>query len=151
MIVAGTGHREQFCEDESIVRRKIRTALEYSGADTVISGMASGFDLWLGDEAILLGIEVWAARPWRKHSAGKSNNELYAQVLAGASEVINVIDQDKYPGVWVYHARDKWMVDHATHLLAYLNPAAESGGTFGTVKYARGKVPIRNIFEAPPY
>jgi len=151
MIVAGTGHRPEFSEDEKIVRTKARVALEGSGADTFICGMAAGFDLWAGDEALLLGIEVIAARPWRGHSAGKKYAELYASVLDRASEVVNVVDQDKYPGVWVYHARDKWMVDHATHVLAYLNPATKNGGTFGTVEYARGKVPIRNIFVAPPY
>jgi hypothetical protein len=102
MIIAGTGHRPKDCEPEDEVRTKIRAALlEFPGA-TVITGMAAGFDLFLGLEAIELGHPTWAARPW-----------------AG----------------------------HTSHVLAYLNPLATKGGTYGTVQYAKkvGK-PVRNIY-----
>jgi hypothetical protein len=151
MIIAGTGHRPEDAEDEAIVRQKARTALQYSGASVFICGMAAGFDLWAGDEARQLGIEIWAAKPWTGHTWRKRDAEQYALLIASASRVVNVVEQEKYPGVWVYHNRDKWMVDNATHILAYLNPAAKSGGTYGTVQYARGKKPIRNIYEAPPF
>jgi len=151
VIIAGTGHRPTDCEAEEIVRTKARAALQYSGADTFICGMAAGFDLWAGDEARLLGIEVWAARPWAGHKARKADVELYQRIYDAAAKVINVDPATEYPGVWVYHNRDKWMVDHATHILAYLHPDARAGGTYGTVKYAKGKKPIRNIYTAAPF
>lgn len=151
MIIAGTGHRPEDAENETIVRQKVRTALGYSGARTFICGMAAGFDLWAGDEALGLGLDVWAAKPWTGHTWRKADAALYSKIIANASRVINVVEQDSYPGVWVYHNRDKWMVDNATHILAYLNPATTRGGTYGTVQYARGKKPIRNIYEAAPF
>jgi hypothetical protein len=39
------------------------------------------------------------------------------------------------------------MIDHCTHVLAYLNPLATRGGTYGTVQYAlKQKRPIRYIY-----
>lgn len=151
MIIAGTGHRPEDAEAENVVRTKARVALQSSGAEVFICGGASGFDLWAGDEARLLGIEVWFAKPWTGHTFRKADAALYASLVEAAGRVINVVEQDTYPGVWVYHNRDKWMVDNCTHVLAYLHPDARSGGTYGTVQYARGKKPIRNIYEAAPF
>jgi len=151
MIVAGTGHRPEDAEAEEVVRTKARAALRYSGAHVFICGMAAGFDLWAGDEARLLGMEVWAAKPWAGHGPRKEDEQLYAGIIEAASRVVNVVDQDEYPGPSSYHARNHWMVDNATHVLAYLNPLARAGGTYQCVKYARGKKPIRNIFLAAPF
>ena len=151
MIVAVTGHRSEDAEPEEVVRCKLRTALRYSGADTVICGMANGVDLWAGSEAVLLGIEVWAAKPWAGHRPRKDDERLYASVIEAASRVVNVTEREEYPGPWVYQVRNKWMVDNATHVLAYLNPEATSGGTWNCVEYARGKRPIRNIYTAAPF
>ncbi len=152
MIVAGTGHRPENCESEADVRIKSRVKLEYTeGVEVFICGMASGFDLWAGDEALNLGIEVWAARPWAGHTARKADRELYAKVLGGASRVINVHESKDYPGVFVYHDRDKWMVNNADVVMAYWN-GYEKGGTYTTRQYAKkvGK-PITNIYWDPPF
>lgn len=152
MIIAGTGHRPEDTEGETIVRTKARTALRYSPVDVFICGMAAGFDLWAGDEARLLGIEVWAARPWASHGPRSGDEELYEAVLNHASKVVNVVDSANYPGPHCYHLRNHWMVDNASHILSYLNPEKLRGGTFECVKYARGKEkPIRNIWVAPPF
>jgi len=152
MIVAGTGHRPENAEDETIVRTKARVKLQYTeGVTSFICGMAAGFDLWAGDEALNLGLEVIAARPWAGHTWRKSDRELYERVLAGASRVVNVVESEDYPGVYVYHARDKWMVDNADVVMAYWN-GWEKGGTYGTVEYARKKKkPITNIYMSPPF
>lgn len=151
MIIALTGHRSDKCEPESIVRQKVRTALRYSGAKTVISGMANGLDLWGADEALGLHIPVWCARPWRGHKARKGDEELYERILSNAEKIIDVTDYDRYPGSWVYPKRNEWMVDNATHVLAYMDPCTSGGGTFHCVNYARGKKPIRNIYLAAPF
>ncbi len=149
--VAGTGHRSENCEDESIVRTKIRVKLQYTaGITTVVTGMANGYDLWLGDEALLLGIEVIAARPWAGHQPRKEDRELYDRIIAAASRVVNVNESQKYPGAWCYQKRNEWMVDHADAVMAYWD-GTEDGGTWNCIEYARGKKPIANIYYDPPF
>jgi hypothetical protein len=150
ITLAGTGHRPQDCEDEAIVRLKIRVGLERSGANCVVSGMASGYDLWLADEARLLGLEVWSARPWSTHKPNKGDEELYARILAYASRVVVIIESDKFPGNYAYFQRNHWMVDNADRVMAYWN-GKQSGGTYECVEYARGKKPIRNIYHDAPF
>lgn len=155
MIVAGTGHRPEDCEDELGVRTKARVALEYRGADIFICGMAAGYDLWAGDEARKLGLEIWAAKPWRGHGPRKGDEELYQGIIEHASKVVNVVDQDEFPGAWCYHKRNEWMVDNCTHLMAYWN-GKEKGGTFACLNYAKSldeavRPKIRNIYHDPPF
>lgn len=151
IIIAGTGHRPEDSEAENIVRTKARVALQSSGADVFICGGASGFDLWAGDEARLLGIDIWFAKPWKGHTARVKDRELYQALIDSAARVIDVSPDEDFPGAWCYHKRNHWMVDNATHVLAYLNPEATRGGTLECVKYARGKKPIRNIYTAAPF
>lgn len=147
MILAGTGHRPEGCESEDVVREKIRHALVDSGAATVITGMAAGFDLYLGLEALSLGIEVWAARPWAGHAPRASDFIPYGDIVTRASRVIAVDPSMNYPGPWVYQKRNEWMVDNATHLLAYWNGTTR-GGTYNCLTYAMKKqVPYRNIYD----
>jgi uncharacterized phage-like protein YoqJ len=146
IILAGTGHRPEDCESEMTVRSKISEALKDLCPQTVITGLAAGFDLWLGREALDLGIEVIAARPWKTHGPRIADRELYSRVLAGASRVVDVVDAESYPGPWVYHKRNEWMVDNATHLLAYWSGKTH-GGTYNCVKYAmKQQIPMRNIY-----
>jgi uncharacterized phage-like protein YoqJ len=151
LIVCGTGHRPEDCEDEKIVRLKARLKLRHNNVDTFISGMAAGFDLWAADEARLLGIEIWAARPWKGHKARKGDEELYAQIIESASRVIDVVEQEEYPGAWVYPKRNHWMVDNSNAVMAYWS-GKESGGTWECVSYARKQdAKIANIYHDPPF
>ena len=149
--MAGTGHRPEDCEDEVIVRTKARTKLRYSGATVFICGMAAGLDLWAADEARLLGIEVWAAKPWAGHTPRKGDEQLYATIIEHASKVVNVVESDEFPGAWCYHKRNEWMVDHADVVMAYWN-GKESGGTFACRNYAKKvEKPVANIYFDPPF
>lgn len=157
MIIAGTGHRPEDAEGEVIVRTKARTKLRYpnklgKSVTVFICGLASGFDLWAGDEARLLGLEVWAAKPWAGHEPRREDAELYRRILAYASRVVNVDESKDYGGPWVYHKRNEWMVDNADAVMAYLNPEKNKGGTYACVQYAR-KVgrPVANIYCDPPF
>lgn len=146
MIIAITGHRSEDCESESVVRQKLRAAFEDASPDAVIVGMANGVDLWAGAEAIGLGIDVIAARPWATHAPRKDDAELYALVTNGASRVVVVDEAESYLGPWLYHKRNEWMVDNATHVLAYWS-GKKSGGTYACLRYAmRTQKPIRNIY-----
>lgn len=149
MIIALTGHREEDCISEEHVRERVRETVREIGADSitaVITGMANGFDLWGGTEFVRLGIPVWAARPWSTHGPRTSDVELYAEVIEAAERVVVVTETDEYPGPWVYHKRNEWMVDHADRVLAYWS-GKERGGTYACIKYARKQdVKIRNIY-----
>jgi uncharacterized phage-like protein YoqJ len=146
MILAVTGHRPQDCEDEETVRRKLRNNLDPIGTSVLICGMAAGVDLWAADEARLLGIEVWAAKPWTTHGPSRGDEELYATIIDYASKVVNVTESDTYPGPWCYHKRNEWMVDHATNVLTYWS-GKQSGGTYACLNYAKKKeVPVRNVY-----
>lgn len=148
MIIAFTGHRSEVI-DEDTARSNVRRKLQETGPasiEAVVCGMANGFDLWAGDEALALRIPVWAAKPWAGHKPRRGDVELYAKIIAGASRVINVSDADAYPGPWIYQVRNEWMVDNATHILAYYN-GAPKGGTFNCLKYAdKKKKPVRNVY-----
>lgn len=155
MLIAGTGHRpEDMPESENWVRFKIRTKLEHTlnnqPIDVVISGMASGYDLWLADEALNLGIDVVAAKPWAGHKPRKADRELYESVIERAGFVVDVHEAEKYPGPWVYHDRNHWMVENATHLLAYYT-GKEEGGTYECWTYAEGRIPRYNCIGDPPF
>lgn len=153
MIVAGTGHRPEQCEDEGVVRLKASIKLrDTEGVETFISGMAAGFDLWAADEAIDLGIPVIAARPWAGHKPRNGDEELYQKVLDNAIEIVDVMDAERYPGPQVYDLRNQWMVDNATHLMAYWS-GVEKGGTWNCVQYARDQdhIKIANIYWDPPF
>lgn len=149
MIIAVTGHRSEDCgADETTVRGRLREALVRAPSaedHVVICGMANGVDLWAGDEARILGYDVWAAKPWAGHQPRRADRELYARIIAHASRVVNVVESLEYPGAWCYQKRNEWMVDHATHVLAYWS-GKEKGGTYNCIKYARGKKPIRNVY-----
>lgn len=146
MIITVTGHRPEGCEDEEVVRRKIRNALDPDRISVLINGLAAGVDLWAADEAIGLGLEVWSARPWAGHGPRKGDEELYARVIENSSKVVNVVEQDAYPGPWVYYKRNEWMVDHATHILTYHN-GSQKGGTAACLRYARKQErPVKNVY-----
>lgn len=147
MIIAVTGHRSEDCgKPEEQVRASLREAFLDAKPSTVIVGMANGVDLWAGDEALDLGMEVWAAKPWKGHKSRRDDVVIYAKVIDGASRVIDVDDSLSYPGPWVYQKRNEWMVDHATHVLAYWS-GKMSGGTYNCLKYAmKTETPIRNIY-----
>lgn len=161
LIVAGTGHRPEDAEPETFVRVKVATKFRYTDKkiDAFITGMAAGFDLWAADEAHEQGIDLIAAVPWKGHTPRKDDEELYAHILSVAKEVVYVHDseglsqaENGYPGHWVYHKRNEYMVDRADLVLAYWNPNKEFGGTFQCYKYAKeqGK-PIANIWWDPPF
>lgn len=145
MIVAFTGHRPEDCRSEEDVRSRFRSTLQETNPNTVITGMAAGVDLWAADEARLLGIEIWAARPWSTHRPRHADLLLYTTILDAASKVVVVTKTDEYPGPWVYHKRNEWMVDNATHVLAYWS-GKKVGGTFACINYAHGRKPVRNVY-----
>jgi uncharacterized phage-like protein YoqJ len=157
MIVCGTGHRPEDSEPEGIVRLKAATKLRYTpGVQQFVTGMAAGFDLWAGDEARMLGIDIVCAVPWRGHEPRVADRKLYSELMAAAKTIKYVLDEEDYPGPWVYQKRNEWMVDNSEAVMAYWS-GVEKGGTWNCVKYARAQkkkrpeLKITNIYNDPPF
>jgi uncharacterized phage-like protein YoqJ len=144
-IVAFTGHRPEDCRSEEDVRRRFRDSLDTLKVSTIITGMAAGVDLWAADEARMLGIKIWCAKPWAGHSSRWGDEELYQRIIDAASRVVNVVDYQIYPGPWCYQKRNEWMVDHADRVLAYFS--GKNGGTYNCLKYAiKMERPWENLY-----
>lgn len=145
MIIAGTGHRNNKLSDPSLVRKRIAHTLFEVKPDVVISGMAAGFDLMLAHEAIHVGIDVWAARPWAGHKPAPEDYVLYHSILDHAAKIVAVDPSFSYAGPWVYQKRNEWMVNEADKILAWWD--GSPSGTANCIKYANrvGK-PVRNIY-----
>lgn len=144
--VAITGHRpERVAKFEPVVRQALRVAYEDLGAYRVIQGMAAGVDLWAASEAFHAGIPFVAARPWAGHTPRRLDKVAYAMALKHADEVVDVDPAKDYPGPWVYHNRNHWMVDRCNTLIAVWD-GSENGGTYECLSYARKmKTPIYRI------
>jgi uncharacterized phage-like protein YoqJ len=144
--VAITGHRpEKVAQYEAIIRQALRVAYEDLGAYRVIQGMAAGVDLWAASEAFHAGIPFVAARPWAGHKPRRLDRVAYEMAMKHADEVVDINPAVDYPGPWVYHDRNHWMVNRANVLVAVWN-GDEKGGTYEAVSYARKmKTPIYRI------
>ena len=146
---AFTGHRPEklpWGDDESdprclALRRRIADALERAydeGFRHFLCGMAQGCDLYFCEEVQNLkrvrdGVTLEAALPYADHaSRWKSpQREKYLELLEGCNN-IKVVTPLYSPGCML--TRDRYLVDHASLLLAAYNGAP--GGTKYTVEYA---------------
>lgn len=154
MIIAGTGHRPKYCPCKykdphpwlTELRASIHNAFS-SDITAVISGMAIGWDTWLAQEALNAGIPVHAYVPFKGQGSKwptASRNE-YERILSLSDKVIYCAEEyDR----GVFLLRDRMMVDAADQMWALLNPAAESGGTHYTVKFAESQgVSVTNFWR----
>lgn len=155
-IVAGTGHRPDklWIGDYSghhklnplraWVRAQTRTKLLELRPIHVISGMALGFDQDLADVCVDMGIPFIAAVPCEGQDSQwpPEARHHYQKLLKLAYEVVMVT-----PGPyerWKMQARNEWMVDHCSDLIACFD--GSQGGTAGTVNYAdKLRRPIHRI------
>lgn len=142
MIIAGTGHRPNKLGGYGwdIAQRMVRIAGEYLDElkpDTVISGMALGWDMALAAAAMTRGIEWWAYIPFRGQEKmwPPSSQEVYRDLLSRAHSV-HIVCPGEY-AAWKMQKRNEEMVDHATHVLALWN-GDKSGGTWNCLEYAYG-------------
>lgn len=154
MNLAGTGHRPNklgkpgtsgYSSDiERAMSHSITDALTNSGVrisqlDSVISGMALGFDTALAQWALDQGVPLIAAVPFEGQESRwpKSSQDRFHSILDRATQVVHVCE----PGyaAWKMQQRNMWMVDRADVVLALWN--GTPGGTANCVNYAekRGK------------
>ena len=108
-----------------------------------ISGMSRGVDIWAAEIVLDLretlpnrNLQLWAAVPYDRQALSWSISEQarYRRILERADSVER-LSQDYYNGC--LQKRNRWMVDHATHLIAVYD--GQPGGTKSTLDYARRK------------
>ena len=142
-IIAGTGHRPKWmpCKyDEShewahTIKTELREGLKDLKPKAVISGMAIGWDMWLAEAAISVGVPLWAYIPFRgqgKNWPTVSQNR-YNRILKNAEKVIHTSEEYSKNCFFI---RDEKMIDDCTLVFALHNEEIKRGGTFYTVNYA---------------
>lgn len=143
--VSITGHRPEAIDDMVWVRAAIKQAYADMQATKVIQGMAAGVDLWSAAEAWNSKIPFVAAKPWAGHTPRIADRKAYEWVVANAVEVVAVSSAEAFPGNFIYHTRNKYMVDNADAVLAVWDGSLR-GGTYACFQYAvqQGK-PIYRI------
>ena len=143
MIIAGTGHRPDRLGgygpevDQWLHTLCVRELMALK-PETVISGMAVGFDQALASAAIHLDIPFLAYIPFEGQESKwpESSKKRYFDLLSKAKGILYCSP----PGyaVWKMHKRNHQMVDDCDKVLALWN-GNPFGGTFECVTYAQSK------------
>ena len=141
--VCFTGHRpEKLALSENEVKERLSEQIRKAvseGYTAFITGMAKGVDLWAGQIVADLQdsgseIRLIAASPYEGFGKGWSPEwrSLYLETLERA-DLVHYVCSEYNKGCFM--ARNKWMVDHSSLVLAVYN--GEKGGTRNTIDYAR--------------
>lgn len=149
-----TGHRPikfEFGYDEQyetctrlkiVLAREIKAMID-AGITTFYTGMALGADMWCAEIVLSfkrdlpeLGIELIAVIPYEEQAAKWSAEyrKRYFNILDDVQEAI-LISQFYTPDCKV--RRNRYMVDHSTHLIAVYN--GSKGDTHNTLEYTKSK------------
>lgn len=160
MIVAGTGHKPKFCPCKYkknhpwLQNLQGRLKVYLSGLDKMTSGRiivrsggAIGWDTWLAQTALHLGLELHLYLPFLEQGSQwpSDSRAEYEQIKELATKV-NFASETYYPRV--FHDRDKQMIEGSDQVVSLLNPQADSGGTYYTVGEAkRLNIPVINFWK----
>ena len=154
MIIAGTGHRPQFCPCGFVdphpwidsLKNNMSDKLKLFNVKIIISGGAIGLDTWIAELALHLEIPLHMYVPFKTQGSNwpAAARKRYDSILERAT-VIRYVSEDYSKGAFL--KRDRAMVDAADHIFSLLNPLANSGGTYYTVEYAKEKnKPVTNFW-----
>lgn len=148
---AFTGHRPRALPwggDESdprclAAKKQLDEAVERAyeqGYRHFICGMAQGSDLYFGEAVVRLRLihpelTLEGAVPFPeqcKHWPREDQHRYYD--LLDQCDMETLIQQSYTP--YCMHRRNRYMVDHASRLIALYNGLGKRGGTFSTLQYA---------------
>lgn len=132
--IAITGHRVGKINNPVRVQRFLAEKLSAAQPEAVYCGMANGVDLWAGEIALELGLNVMACVPWAGHKPGKGDEKVYQRIINEAWDIFVLDESFEYAGPWVYQNRNRFMVDHADKVLSVWD--GTTGGTNNCVRYA---------------
>lgn len=144
MIVAGTGHRPKFLPclyNENHpwlleLKGKTKNTLELLKVENVITGCALGWDTWLAEVAMELGIKVHCYVPFRGQGGNwPASSKARLDKIIENCHVLLYLSKDYTKDCFL--KRDRAMVEDADLMLALWNPEITSGGTYYTVQYAK--------------
>ena len=156
MKIAGTGHRPDKLGGYSVevYEAVFEVALGYlrqTKPESVISGMALGWDQALAEAALMLHIPFDAYIPFegQERKWPVKSQRFYRALMANARTVVNCGNDDNYAS-WKMQVRNERMVDaldqEGDRLVALWN-GDEHGGTFNCIQYAKTKdVRIVNLW-----
>lgn len=97
--------------------------------------MAMGADLLAAQLCIKLEIPYIGVKPWAGHHNTIPDKQLYQTIVNNSQQIVTLNPSNQFPGNYIYHERNHYMVDNADIIIALLNTGA-TGGTAATVKYA---------------
>ena len=151
MKVAITGHRPDKLGNWHQVADAILKGLYSLSADHVYIGMAPGADLLAARGCIFSSIPYTAVVPWNGHRKTIPAEWLddYDGALYKANYTEVLSDAIDYEGPWLFHNRNKFMVDHADVVLAIWD-GSDKGGTASTVKYAKSPKVDKPVYVIHP-
>lgn len=141
-VMMGTGHRPPKLGGYILpnptykyVCQQTEKFLLQEKPDKVISGMALGFDMWLANVAILLGIPFIAAVPFagQEKAWPDKSQRVFNKLLEKAAEVV-IVSEGGYTAAKM-QVRNEWMVDRADKVIAVWD--GTPGGTGNCVEYAK--------------
>ena len=124
------------------------------GADTFISGMARGVDIWACEIIMMLkrslALKLVCIIPFKGQDEKWDENwkRRYHEILSTADETI-VLNEVYHPGCFAQ--RNKKMVDMSDLIIAVYKPES-AGGTAQTIAYATKKnkavkiIPVKKAF-----
>lgn len=126
------------------VKQELAEYCRKHNIDTIVSGMALGFDQLGAQVAIENGLKLVAAVPVESQDSRWSDEqkEEYRWLLANADKIIIVNDGEYDP--YMMQIRNQWMVNNSDSVFALWD--GSEGGTGNCVKYAeRRNKPIKKI------
>lgn len=149
MIVAGTGHRPKYCPCKYKAKhpwlKDLKNRLEFylKSLDTLNSdgiivraGGAIGWDTWLAQTALDLGLELHLYLPFEgQEQKWPSDSREEYQRIRSLADKVNFTAERYYPKVFFH--RDRQMIEGSDQVVSLLNPVVETGGTFYTVNEAK--------------
>ncbi len=142
MRLAGTGHRSQKIGGFILpnptyiyICQQIEKHLKELKPDSVISGGAIGFDQYLANVAINLGIPLTIAVPFKGQELKwpEKSQKQYHKLLNKASDIVIVSDGGY--SAQKMRIRNEWMINNCDIVLACWD--GSKGGTFNCINYAK--------------
>ena len=138
-----TGHRPQkLCRPVDDIKVDLENAILTAindGYTTFITGMAYGTDIWAGNIVVRLkdrfpDLKLIAAVPFPEFSEKWDDEwkDRYNRLIERA-DLVKIIAPEYNDAA--YQARNQWMVDHSSKVIAVYDGSA--GGTRNTIQYAR--------------
>lgn len=117
------------------VKQKLAEYCVEHDIDTIISGMALGFDQLGAEVALELGLNLVAAIPFENQDSEwpEKSKRHFHDLLSKAKLVVNVSGEEEYKRQYMQD-RNEWMMNNADEVFALYD--GSSGGTDNAVRYA---------------